>query len=261
MNPRSSIFITGAASGIGRETALLFAQRGWFVGIADTNEAGLAALARQIGSDDCHVSVLDVTDPARYQDRLAAFAARTGGRLQVLFNNAGIVRMGLNESIPLAQQHLMVNININGVLNGVHHALPYLKNTPGAHIVTMCSVSSMYGMPELAVYSATKHAVRALTEAFSLELAHHGIVVADIVVPYVNTPLVHAASLQAYSVARTGVNLEPLQVAELAWKAAHGRRLHWKLHYLTHMLGLLFWLLPCVRRPLIRRLCLSPAWR
>lgn len=254
----SAIFITGAASGIGRETALLFAARGWFVGLADIDQAGLQALAAIIGAEHCHVCVLDVTDPPAYQRSLTAFAARTGGRLRVLFNNAGILRMGLNDTIALEQQHLTMAINVNAVLTGIHYALPLLRRTPQARIITMCSTSAVYGMPELAVYSASKHAIRGLTEALGLELERDGIVVSDIIAPYINTPMVNGAARLARSVATTGVNLQPVQLAELVWKAAHGKRVHWRIHYLTYALAFVFWALPFIRRPLVRRLCLAP---
>lgn len=257
MTPRKSIFITGAASGIGRQTALLFAARGWYVGLADIDEDGLDRLEREIGADNGYALLLDVTDARQYRAAIGRFTAATGGRLDVLFNNAGILRMGRNEDIPLLQQHLTLDINVKGVLNGIHCALPALRATPGAHIVTMCSTSALYGMPELAVYSASKHAVHGLTEALDLELERYGITVSDILAPYVNTPMVTAAVTQARSVRSTGVSVQPQQVAEVVWKAAHGRKRHWKVHYLTHVLAAAFALLPPLRRPVAKALCLG----
>lgn len=257
MTRRKSIFITGAASGIGRHTALLFASRGWFVGLADIDTEGLDRLEREIGADNCRTLWLDVTDAKRYRAVIEMFTSSTGGRLDVLFNNAGILRMGRNEDIPLMQQYLTLDINVKGVLNGIHCALPALRATPDAHILTMCSTSAIYGMPELAVYSASKHAVHALTEALDLELERDGITVSDIMAPYVNTPMVTAAPTQASSVRSTGINVQPEQVAEVVWKAAHGRTRHWKVHYLTHVLVAVFALLPPLRRPVIKALCLG----
>ena len=252
-----SIFITGAASGIGRETARLFAGKGWFVALVDTNAEGLDNLAREIGADNCFARTMDVTDPAGYRKTIEELGERTDGRLDVLFNNAGILRMGLNETIALDQQHLTLDINVKGMLNGVHAALPLLKRTPGARIISMCSTSSVYGLPELAVYSASKHAVCALTEAFDLELERYGIRVCDIMAPYVATPMVVEAECKAHSVTSTGVNLSARQIAALVWRAAHGSRLHWKIHYLTYVLFFAFWALPFLKRPVIRHLCLS----
>ncbi len=257
MSERKSIFITGAASGIGLETARLFADKGWYVGITDMNAEGLKALETELAPPNCFARVMDVTDPAGYGEAVAAFGEKTDGRMDVLFNNAGILRMGLNEEINLMEQHLTVDVNIKGILNGVDTALPQLKNTPGARIVSMCSTSSIYGLPELAVYSATKHAVCALTEAFDLEFERYGIKVCDIIAPYVATPMVTEAARKAHSVAATGVNLTAGQIATLVWKAVHGNKLHWKIHYLTHVLFFAFWALPFLKRPLIKQLCLS----
>jgi NADP-dependent 3-hydroxy acid dehydrogenase YdfG len=254
---KKSIFITGAASGIGRETARLFSGKGWYVGITDMNAEPLKALEDELGEENCFARVMDVTDPESYQEAVADFGETTGGKMDVLFNNAGILRMGLNEEISLAEQHLTVDINIKGILNGIDAALPLLKKTPGARIVSMCSTSSVYGLPELAVYSATKHAVCALTEALDIELEKYGIKVCDIMAPYVATPMVTEAARQAHSVASTGVNLKPEQIAELVWEAAHGNKLHWKIHYLTYVLFFSFWLMPFLKRPLVKYLCLS----
>src|SRR4051794_38040098 len=93
-NGRQSIFITGAASGMGRETARLFHSKGWFVGGYDVNDEGLAALRAELGPEDCVVRKLDVTDRADYRAALAEFGEATGGRMDILYNNAGIGRGG-----------------------------------------------------------------------------------------------------------------------------------------------------------------------
>lgn len=254
---QKSIFITGAASGIGRATALMFARRGWYVGIVDLSEDALKTLATEIGVDNCYMQVMDVTDPGSYRRAIDAFASRAGSKIDILFNNAGILRMGAIETISLEEQFRIVDINIKGVLLGIHVALPYLKRTPGARIISMCSASAFYGTPELAVYSATKHAVRALTEALNIELERDGIAVSDIIAPYVNTPMVTAASRQAHSVASTGINVTPDQVAATVWRAAHGNKIHWKIHYSTYVTAAIFWAFPFLKRPIIKHLCLS----
>jgi len=258
MPNRKSIFITGAASGIGRWTAQLFARNGWFVGIVDVNKDGLLTLQSEIGEDNCFLAVMDVADVDSVREAVKGFADKTGGAMSVLFNNAGIVEMGPNEDIPIDKQGRIVDINFKGILNCVHCSLEYLKNTPDARIISMCSASAIYGIPELAVYAATKHAVKALTEALDIELEKYGIIVSDILVPYVKTPLITDASVQAFSVDKTGVNVEPAQVAETVWKAAHGAKLHWKMTAGLNLALAIFWAFPFMKRSIIKKQAMSP---
>lgn len=254
MGVKKSIFITGAASGIGRETALLFSGKGWFTGIYDVNESGLTSLQADIGKDNCIAGIMDVLDIDGVEKEIRAFAERTGGRMDVLFNCAGILKMGRNETISLEDQHLIVDVNIKGMLNCIHFALPFLKATPGAHIINMASGSALYGTPDLAVYSATKHAVRGLTEALDIELEPQDITLSDIIPPYVNTPMVTDAPVKASSVERLGIQVQPVTVAETVWKAACGRKLHWKVHFLIRLMMFLFWLLPFAKRFIIKKI-------
>jgi len=116
---------------------------------------------------------------------------------------------------------------VKGVINGIHAALPYLRRAPDARIVTMSSASAVYGVPEEAVYSASKFAVRGLTEGLNIELERDGIWVCDVMVGYVATPMVIAAERQAKSVEIVGVNVKPSQVAETVFAAVEGSKVHW----------------------------------
>src|SRR3989338_5024316 len=99
-NGRKAIFITGAASGMGLETARLFAEKGWYVGGVDVNKDGLRALEQELGWDNCMVRELDVTDREAYRATLTEFADATDGKLDVMFNNAGIGRGGPFADMP-----------------------------------------------------------------------------------------------------------------------------------------------------------------
>jgi NADP-dependent 3-hydroxy acid dehydrogenase YdfG len=129
---RPAIFITGAAAGIGRATAKLFAGRGWFVGLYDMNAPGLESLKQELGPGACIAEPLDVTDAGAFGAALNRFFQAAGRRIDVLFNCAGILSVGNFEDIPLARHHQIVDINLKGVINGFHCALPYLKQTRGA---------------------------------------------------------------------------------------------------------------------------------
>jgi NAD(P)-dependent dehydrogenase (short-subunit alcohol dehydrogenase family) len=253
---KKTIVITGAASGIGLETALLFAKNDWFVGLFDINQAGLEDLATRIGPESCFSRVMDVADADSVRDGIDAFAQKTGEKIHVLLNNAGILKFGLFEKVSLADHHRIIEINFKGCINCVFHCLDYLKQTPGARIINMSSASSLYGIPDLSVYSATKHALSAMTEALNLELARHGIHVCDIRPPYVKTPLLDSPE-EIYSIKTLKILLGPAYVAKWVWKAAHGKKLHWNIGT-TPALIFLFWLLPFARRFIVKMLTLPP---
>jgi NAD(P)-dependent dehydrogenase (short-subunit alcohol dehydrogenase family) len=236
-DPRRCAFITGAASGIGRATAILFAQRGWFVGLADIDGDGLAALGRELGLDNSWTCRLDVTSEQEWERALASFFERTG-RLDLLVNNAGILISGPFAANPLMRHHVLVDVNIKGVLNGCHLARPYLLRTPGARVINLSSASAEYGQAALATYSATKFAVRGLTEALNIEWQADGIRVMDVMPLFVRTAMVEG--MDAASVRRLGVHLAPEDVARVVLKAAcydggYGK-VHWPVGWMARLL-------------------------
>lgn len=226
---RKSIFITGAASGMGRATARLFGARGWFVGGYDVNEAGLATLADELGRDNCIVSRLDVTDRAAYARVLLEFSAASGGRLDLLFNNAGIGKAGAFDTQSFDDVLAVVNVNFIGVLNGIHLAVPLLKATPNSLCFTTSSSSATMGMPGIAVYSATKHAVKGLTEALSTEFARFGVRVADTLPGLIDTPIIPDALRHSAPAEGMFRLVPPEDVAQAVWASYHDdpARLHW----------------------------------
>jgi NAD(P)-dependent dehydrogenase (short-subunit alcohol dehydrogenase family) len=239
---RKAIFITGAASGMGRETAKLFASKGWFVGASDVNYEGLQTLQQEIGSANCFIRKLDVTAKPDFDAALAEFAAKSGGRLDLMFNNAGIGESGWFEDVPYEAAMRVVQINFVGALNGAYAALPLLKATANSLLFTTSSSSATYGMPRIAVYAATKHAVKGLTEALSVEWARHGIRVADVLPALIDTAILRSTPNRSgdapkpsedefYArVPKKGMfRLMPADsVAKCVWHAYHeGRKLHY----------------------------------
>jgi NAD(P)-dependent dehydrogenase (short-subunit alcohol dehydrogenase family) len=219
-----TIFVTGAASGIGKAAALLFAGRGWFVGCYDVDVDGARKTAEACRTA-CH-GRLDVTSEESWRVAVTDFEAQSGAKMNVLFNCAGILRMGRFEEVPPAECRKQIDVNIMGVVLGIHACLPALERSRGT-IVNMSSASAVYGSPELAVYSATKFAVRALTEALDIEFRSKGVRVCDVMPGYVDTPMVRSQDKPAQTVARMGVKLKAEDIAELVWKAAHGKALHY----------------------------------
>jgi len=224
-----AIFITGAAAGIGAETARLFARNGWRVGASDVSREGLGTLQRELGADQVSVHPADVRDRAAVQAAVCDFTQTTGGRLDAAFANAGVLFMGPDETITPEQKNLLADVNIKGVLHTVDAVFPYLKATPGAHLVAMSSTSAEYGSPHHAVYSATKFFVRGYTEALNIEYRVHDIQVSAIYVAYVKTGMVFDAKVKPASIDTLGVKVTPQQVAAHVWKAVHGNRSHWRV--------------------------------
>jgi len=229
MSDAKSIFITGAGAGIGAETARLFARNGWFVGASDVNEMALEALRRELGGERVSLHVCDVRDRVSVAAAVRDFAARTNGRLDTVFANAGVLFMGPDETITPAQKDLLVDVNVKGVIHTIDAAFPFLKETPAAHVVAMASTSAEYGSPQHAVYGATKFFVRGLTEALNIECRAHDIQVSAIYVAYVQTGMVFDAAVKPASIDRLGVKIPPRRVAQAVWKAAHGNRVHWRV--------------------------------
>jgi NADP-dependent 3-hydroxy acid dehydrogenase YdfG len=222
----NTIFITGAGAGIGRATARLFAGKGWFVGASDRDAMALESLQQELGKKRCSVHVLDVLDVSSVQKALAEFTSLTGGSLQVLHNNAGILKVGAFERIALADHRRVIEVNVIGLLNVLHSAFPYLRDTPGAQVINMSSASAVFGTPDFVSYSGSKHAVRAITEGLSIEWEPHGIRVCDLMPPFVNTGMVQDNQENSRLIARLGANLTPDAVAQEVWRLVRKPLLH-----------------------------------
>lgn len=221
---QKSIFITGAGSGIGRAAAQLFAKRGWFTGLFDVNAAGLAETEAAIPEAQRMSQTFDVRDAAAWKTAAAAFGAKTGGRMDVLFNNAGIGRHGFFEDVPEEAAALIVDVNVKGVINGIYACLPLLIAAKG-RVVNTASAAGLYGAPQLAVYSATKFAVRGLTEALDIELLRHGVRAVCLMPWFVETPIIDMPTGATNRVMRDSITdqkIYPVSLAaEGAWEAAH----------------------------------------
>lgn len=215
-----SIFITGAAQGLGREVALKFHANGWIVGAYDIDAAGLATLEQD--APGIITGLLDVTQFDQWEQALADFTSHTGGTLDVMDNNAGIIGDGdiVDQSPGLIAKQIEVNCTATTL--GAKAAYPYLKRTKGSHLVNMGSASAIYGQPHITPYSASKFYITGLTQALDLEWRKDKIRVVALMPLWAKTKL---AAVEAKSTKRLGVNIEPHQVADAVWKSVHPKNI------------------------------------
>jgi NAD(P)-dependent dehydrogenase (short-subunit alcohol dehydrogenase family) len=213
---RRSVFISGAAAGIGAATARRFVAAGWRVGIYDVDRVGAERLATELsaefGEGSARAGALDVTSADQWEVALEDFVEGSRGHLDVLINNAGILRGGRFVELPLAAHHATIDVNVGGVINGCYTAHRHLAATPGSMVVNLCSASAIYGQAELATYSASKFAIRGLTEALELEWRKDGIRVQAVWPLFVQTAMTDGLAIASSET--MGINLSPEDVAD-----------------------------------------------
>jgi NAD(P)-dependent dehydrogenase (short-subunit alcohol dehydrogenase family) len=189
--------VTGAASGIGRETALAFARAGADLVICDLDERRLAETTAALGALGRRVRAERVDVASR--DAMRRFAAGVHGELgavDILMNNAGVGLGGGFLETPLEEWDWIVGINFWGVVHGCHFFVPpMVKRGRGGHVINVSSAAGLLAAEPLAAYSTTKFAVFGLSEALREELAPHGIGVTTVCPGIIDTPITTSARL------------------------------------------------------------------
>jgi NAD(P)-dependent dehydrogenase (short-subunit alcohol dehydrogenase family) len=193
-----TVFITGGGSGIGRALATLLAARGAKVCVADIHLASAQKVAAACGSGASAVSV-DVRDAAELKQRIESFALEHG-RLDYIFNNAGIGIGGETDEIPLPAWQHIIDINIYGVLNGVLAAYPIMLKQGYGHIINCASLAGLGPAPLLAPYALTKHAVVGLSTSLRIEAATRGVQVSVLCPSAIETPILDSQDSSAFDI-------------------------------------------------------------
>jgi len=173
--------VTGGASGIGLATARLLSSRGAAVAVLDLDSE---TVAPPLAGFAC-----DVTHDDSVRAAIAAVVARYG-RLDVLVNNAGIGAAGTVADNPDEEWLRVLNLNVVGVARVTRAALPHLRRSPSAAVVNTCSIAATAGLPQRALYSASKGAVLSLTRAMAADHVREGIRVNCVNPGTVDTPWV-----------------------------------------------------------------------
>jgi NAD(P)-dependent dehydrogenase (short-subunit alcohol dehydrogenase family) len=182
--------ITGGASGIGRALAGELAGRGCEIVIADLQ----VGLAEEVAGQICAAGgkatafKVDVTDFAAVAEVVKKTAARTG-RLDYLFNNAGIGIGGEVRDFTLEDWNRVIDVNVRGVINGVQAAYPLMLNQGFGHIVNTASMAGLVPIPVLAAYTASKHAVVGLSKTLRIEAVASGVRVSVLCPGVIRTPI------------------------------------------------------------------------
>ena len=201
--------ITGAASGMGRTLAVELARRGCHLALSDVNEAELVKTAELAGQHGVKVTVtkLDVAN----RDAVYAWAdqvVRDHGKVNLIFNNAGVALTAQAESVKIQDFEWIMGINFWGVVHGTQAFLPHLKASGEGHIINTSSLFGLMAVPTQGTYNATKFAVRGYTEALRMELEMEGACVsATCVHPGgIATNIALAGKIDEAVTAKTGVS-------------------------------------------------------
>lgn len=165
------VVITGASSGLGEATARLLSKEGAIVVLGARRVERIQSLAQEL-NDRGGKALAITTDVTHYDQvkRLVDAAVQTYGRIDVMLNNAGLMPSSPLERLKIDDWDRMIDVNIKGVLYGIAAALPYMQQQKSGHIINVSSVAGHKVRPGGAVYSATKFAVRVLSEGLRQEV-------------------------------------------------------------------------------------------
>ncbi|WP_010490150.1 SDR family NAD(P)-dependent oxidoreductase [Pseudomonas sp. S9] len=203
--------ITGAASGIGRALAFGLARQGCALALSDVDAHGLdetAEQARRLGVK-VQSTVVDVTD----REAMHAWASEvveTFGKVNAIFNNAGVAQSGTVEGNEYSDYEWVMNINFWGVVNGTKAFLPHLKASGTGHVINLSSIFGIFSQPGMSTYNASKFAVRGFTEALrqELDMIHCGVSASCVHPGGKKTNIANTARMNAGIKAMTGQDNE-----------------------------------------------------
>jgi 3alpha(or 20beta)-hydroxysteroid dehydrogenase len=179
--------VTGGAQGQGAEIARAFVAEGASVEIADVNSVDGEVLASSLGAA-AHFTRHDVSDPASWESLVSSVNDRFGP-VSVLVNNAGILRFGEVDTMPLEEAQLIWNVNIAGCYLGMQAVVPTMKAQRLGSIINASSVEGLAGMGSVVAYCGSKWAIRGMTKAASHELARRNIRVNSVHPGMIDTPM------------------------------------------------------------------------
>lgn len=187
------VVLTGAASGIGRSTAILFASEGAYLILSDIDDEGLKKTLEAIkeGKDKASIMKVDVTKPEEVKKMINSTIEKYS-RIDVLIVNAGVVRVGQVEDIPDKDYDLLINVNLKGTHYTCKYAVPYFKKQKFGSIITLASVAAHIGQLAHANYCSTKAGILGYTRALALDLAPYNVRVNSVSPGATDTPMLQS---------------------------------------------------------------------
>jgi len=187
------IVLTGAASGIGRSTAVLFAKEGAIQVLSDIDEEGLKETLDLIedGKDKISIMKVDVRNPEEVKKMIDSTFEKHG-RIDILIVNAGVVRVGPVETFPDEDYDLLIDVNLKGTHYTCKYAVPYFKKQKSGSIITLASVAAHIGQVAHANYCSTKAGVLGYTRALALDLAPYNVRVNSVSPGATDTPMLQS---------------------------------------------------------------------
>ena len=221
-------FITGGASGIGAALTSKLTDAGAEVWIADRQFEVAGRLAQRLGEAGAavHAIELDVRDHCAFEQAISQ-AVHVSGRIDYLFNNAGIGIGGEVDTLTLDDWNDIIDVNLRGVIHGVQAAYPVMIGQGSGHIVNTASMAGLVTTSAQAGYSATKHAVVALSKTMRVEAATHGVQVSVLCPGVVRTPILAGgeygrhSSVSRENLLKLGEALRPMEPDAFAERALH----------------------------------------
>ncbi len=180
--------ITGGAQGQGAAIARAFVSEGARVVLADVNDDAGASLADELG-DVAFFSHHDVSDPASWDRLVVEAEEQLGASVNVLVNNAGVLRFGEVDTMALEEFDLLLNVNLRGCFLGMRAVAPAMKRNRQGSIINCSSVEGLAGMASLTAYTGTKFAIRGMSKAAAVELGAYGVRVNSVHPGMINTPM------------------------------------------------------------------------
>ncbi len=227
------VFITGAASGLGRALAVKFAKLGWKIAIADIHLERLAetkVILEKLGATTLEIEC-DVTSHEALKEAAALIEKKWGGA-DIIFNNAGVAGVGQFEEITHEEWHRVIDIDLWSVIYGCQAFVPMMKRQGGGYIVNTASAAGIVSLPQMSNYNVAKAGVISLSESLKVELASDNIGVTVVAPTVFKANLVEDPNLEKHEMGRsfrkqietTKVTAE--SIADLAIMAINKNRLY-----------------------------------